>query len=163
MAAPDPVGLVRSYLDAFAGGDPDAIAAHVGEDFANDHRSTLGVSCRGRDEYRRRLPGFLAAFPGLRYEVLDLLADGDRVVVAYTMHAHPEGSALAVPGVMWFDIADGHIIRRVDLFDAGAVPSTSGDATNPALPRSGEDLCHMRIWEKSLTASVTDSPQTSHG
>ncbi len=124
MATPDPAGVVRSYLDAFADGDPDAIAAHVGVDFANDHRSTLGVSCRGRHEYRRRLPGFLAAFPGLRYEVIDILAAGDRVVVAYAMHAHPEGDPLVVPGVMWFDVEDGHITRRVDLFDSGAVPST---------------------------------------
>ena len=120
--AADPVGVVRSYLDAFAGRDPDAIAAHVDADFANDHRSTLGVSCRGRDEYRRRLPGFLAAFPGLRYEVIDLLAGGDRVVVAYTMHAALAAGPLAVPGVMWFDVHDGLITRRVDLFDAGAVP-----------------------------------------
>ena len=54
MGATDPVGVVRSYLDAFARGDADAIAVHVAADFANDHRSTLGVSGRGRDEYRRR-------------------------------------------------------------------------------------------------------------
>jgi predicted ester cyclase len=124
VTAADPAALVRSYLDAFAGGDADAIAAHVGADFANDHRSTLGVSCRGRDEYRRRLPGFLAAFPGLRYEVVDLLADGDRVVVAYTMHAVVGTGPLAVPGVMWFDVADGLIARRVDLFDGAAVPTS---------------------------------------
>ena len=122
--AADPVGVVRSYLDAFSGRDPDAIAAHVDADFVNDHRSTLGVSSRGRDEYRGRLPGFLAAFPGLRYEVIDLLAGGDRVVVAYTMHAAVAAGPLAVPGVMWFDVYDGLITRRVDLFDAGAVPPT---------------------------------------
>lgn len=127
MAVPetaDVVGVVRSYLDAFADGDADAIAAHVTADFANDHRSTLGVSCRGRDEYRRRLPGFLAAFPGLRYEVVDLLADGERVVVAYTMHAALDPGPLAVPGVMWFDLHDGLITRRVDLFDGAAIPTT---------------------------------------
>jgi len=122
-ASADPAGIVRSYLGAFSGGDPDAIAAHVGKDFANDHRSTLGASCRGRDEYRRRLPGFLAAFPGLHYEIIDVLVEGARVAVAYTMHATPEDGPLAVPGVMWFDLDDGLIIRRVDLFDSGAVAS----------------------------------------
>lgn len=112
--------VVRRYLDAFADGDADAIADHVSDAFVNEHRSALGVGCVGRDEYRRRLSGFLTAFPALRYEVLDVLTDGERVVVAYTMHAQPDGRTIAVPGVMWFDVDDGLITRRVDLFDSGA-------------------------------------------
>ena len=44
--------------------------------FVNDHASALGSRSEGRDEYRSRLPGFLARFPGIRYDVQQLVVDG---------------------------------------------------------------------------------------
>ena len=55
--------------------------------FVNDHASALGSGCVGRDEYRRRLPGFLASMPGLRYEAGEPIVDGDRVAAPYDLHA----------------------------------------------------------------------------
>ena len=40
--------------------------------------------------------------PGLRYEVEDVVADGDRVVAAYTLHTHVNDRDVAVRGVMRF-------------------------------------------------------------
>ena len=37
-----PEELTLSYLSSFAGGDPDAIAAHVAPGFVNEHASALG-------------------------------------------------------------------------------------------------------------------------
>jgi predicted ester cyclase len=122
------VGVAASYLASFASGDPDAVAAHVSADFVNDHRSALGASCQGRDEYRRRLPGFLAAFPGLHYEVLDLVAEGDRVAVAYTLVAAPGGTTVRVPGAMFLTVAHGQISRRVDTFDSLTFLRQTGQA-----------------------------------
>ena len=122
MSAPtDPArsaDVAASYLGSFAAGDPDVIAAHVTADFVNEHRSALGSSCHGRDEYRRRLPHFLARFPGLHYEVDDIIADGNRVAVSYTLVAVPDGTTIAVPGVMLLTVVDGRITRRVDTFDS---------------------------------------------
>ena len=112
------VDVAVAYLASFAAGDPDAIAAHVSADFVNEHRSALGASCRGRDEYRRRLPGFLAAFPGLHYEVLDVVAEGDRVAIAYTLVAAPGGTTVRVPGAMFLAVANGLITHRLDTFDS---------------------------------------------
>jgi hypothetical protein len=55
-SGPRPVDVVASYLGSFAAADPDVIADHVTADFVNEHRSALGSSCHGREEYRRRLP-----------------------------------------------------------------------------------------------------------
>ena len=125
---PGAAEVVASYLAAFAGGDPDAIAAHVTADFVNEHRSALGASCHGRDEYRRRLPAFLEAFPGLHYEIVDLVADGDRVAVAYTLLATPGGTPIRVPGAMFLTVVHGLVTHRLDTFDSLTYLRQTGQA-----------------------------------
>ena len=112
-----PRDIVSSYLAAFASGDPDRIASHVTEDFVNEQVSALGVGCVGRDEYRRRLSSFLADFRGLRYEVEDIVGDGDRVIAAYTLHASHSDHDIQIRGVMRFVIRDGAIAHRYDYWD----------------------------------------------
>jgi predicted ester cyclase len=98
--------LVRSYLASFASGDPDAVAAHVSDDFVNDHTAALGSGCVGVAEYRKRLPGFLAGFPGLSYLVDALIVDpdGTRAAATYRMTATSEGHPIGIRGCMVFEI-----------------------------------------------------------
>lgn len=138
--------VVRSYLGAFAVGDPDEIAGFVTDGFSNEHLSELGSGCEGRDEYRRRLPGFLSTFVDVRYTILEFgevhddglgdgvsdlghgvgdgfgdgdgHADGVEVVVRYRLEATFEGTAIDIPGMMWFTVDGGLIARRVDLWDS---------------------------------------------
>ncbi|MEO5840219.1 MAG: nuclear transport factor 2 family protein [Acidimicrobiales bacterium] len=114
----DPTVVARAYLDSFATGDPEAVAAHVTEDFVNEHTAALSSSCNGKAEYRRRLPDFLASFAGLHYEIEDVFADGDKVAAAYTMRATYEGHEIAVRGVMRMRIHKGLVAHRVDYYDA---------------------------------------------
>jgi steroid delta-isomerase-like uncharacterized protein len=117
---------VLAYLDALDSGDPDRIAACVTGDFHNEHTSALGHSLRGRDAYRERLPTFLGQFGGLRYEVEDLLVDGDRAAVAYRMTCRWRGDTAGTPaggvpvtirGMFRFRVAEGAIAHRVDYWD----------------------------------------------
>lgn len=124
--------IVRTYLASFATGDPDAVAACVTADFVNEHLSELGSGCVGRDEYRRRLPGFLSTFAGARYSVLTLAeivtpGAGD-VVVRYRFEATHEGAPIDIPGVMWFEVRDGLISRRADLWDSLTFLRQTGQA-----------------------------------
>ncbi len=112
-----PRDAASSYLAAFASGEPDQIAAHVTEDFVNEQVSALGVGCVGREEYRRRLSRFLADFRGLRYEIEDIVSDGDRVVVAYTMRATHSEHEVRMRGVMRFVVRDAMIAQRSDYWD----------------------------------------------
>ena len=107
-----------TVTEAVAAHVADAVAAHVAEDFRNEHTSALGSSSTGRDEYRRRLPGFLTSFPGLAYEVETVIADGSAVAVAYRMTATSDGHPIAVRGVMVFEVVDGLIARRTDYWDS---------------------------------------------
>lgn len=119
---------VERFLAALNAGDPDRIAACVTDDFHNEHTSTLGHSLRGRDAYRERLPLFLGQFTELRYDLEDLVVDGDRAAAAYRMScrwldapadeggtAHP----VTIRGVFRFRVADGAIAHRIDYWDSG--------------------------------------------
>jgi ketosteroid isomerase-like protein len=114
----DPAAVCVAYLAAFATGDPDLVVAHVAEDFVNEHTAALGEGSVGRDEYRRRLPGFLASMPGLAYEIEDVVSTRDRVMIAYTLHTRVNERDIAVRGVMRFLVHHGLITHRVDYWDS---------------------------------------------
>lgn len=118
------VAAVERYLAALNAADVDAIAACVGEDFVNEHTSAIGTSVRGRDAYRKRLPDFLGRFRGLHYEAEDVIADGERVAVPYTMTCNwrDEGGRehpVTIRGIFRFRVEDGVIVHRVDYWDSG--------------------------------------------
>jgi ketosteroid isomerase-like protein len=106
------------YLEAFSTGDADSVAAYVTDDFINEHTAALGAGCVGIHEYRQRLPGFLASMPGLRYEIEDVVADGNRVCAAYTLRTTANDRPIAVRGVMRFLVRDGRIAHRIDYWDS---------------------------------------------
>lgn len=113
-----PADVCRSYLESFATGEPDRIAAHVADGFVNEHTAALGSGCTGRDEYRRRLPGFIASMPGLRYEIERQICEGDQVANAYTLHATVNGRAISVRGMMRITVRDGLVQDRTDYWDS---------------------------------------------
>ena len=124
--------IVTTYLASFATGNADAVARCVTDDFVNEHLSELGSSCEGRDEYRRRLPGFLGTFVGARYTVVALAEvsspDDQDVVVRYRFEATHEAMPISIPGIMWFTIRDGLIARRTDLWDSLTFLRQTGQA-----------------------------------
>ena len=113
-----PAEVVRGYLAAFGTGDPERVAAFVTDDFVNEHTAAMGNGCVGKDEYRRRLPGFLSAMPGVRYDVADVIADGDRVAAAYTLRTTVNDQPIAIRGVMWFQVRGEQIAKRTDYWDS---------------------------------------------
>lgn len=118
IGSSEAAGVVRSYLASFAKGDPDAIAAHVAPGFVNDHASALGARSVGRDEYARRLPGFLASFRDVRYTIESVIAEGADVAVAYRVTATSDDRPIDIRGAMFMTVRDGLIVRRTDYWDA---------------------------------------------
>ena len=125
---PTPAAVCVGYLQAFASSDPDAVASFVTHDFVDEHTAALGSGCEGIEEYRRRLPGFLASMPGLRYDVEDVIADGDRVWAAYTLRTTANDRPIAVRGVMRFVVRDGRIAHRIDYWDSLVFKQQAGMA-----------------------------------
>lgn len=134
----NPEETVRSFLAAFSSGDIDLITGHVTEDFINEHTAALGLGSVGRDTYRERLPTFLADMVDLRYEVEDVVVDGDRAAAFYTMSARWQGdAAFSVRGVQRCVVADGRIGRRTDYWDSAVFLTQVSDEAREALARFG--------------------------
>ena len=114
----DPRTTAERYLAALSSSDADAAVALVTDDFVNEHTSELGSGLRGRAAYAERLPGFLAQFAALHYEVLDTIVEDDRVAIRYRMTANCDGHPIDIPGVMLFRVADGLIAQRTDVWDS---------------------------------------------
>ncbi|MDJ0767658.1 MAG: nuclear transport factor 2 family protein [Ilumatobacter sp.] len=114
----DTVARARSYLAALSGGDAGAVAALVTDDFVSEHLSAIGTGSRGRGDYLARLPAFLAQFVDLRYEVIDTVAEGDRVAARYRLTATFDGHPIDIPGVMLLTVRDGLIAHRIDVWDS---------------------------------------------
>ena len=113
-----PSEVCLGYLAAFATADPERVVAFVTEGFVNEHTAALGSGCVGRNEYAARVPGFLASMPGLTYEVEDVLADGERVAVAYTLRTTVNDRPIRVRGVMRFRVEGDLIAQRTDYWDS---------------------------------------------
>ena len=113
-----PAEVCQAYLAAFATANPDTVTALVTDDFVNEHTAALGSGCEGKAEYASRVPGFLASMPGLRYDVEDVVADGPRVMAAYTLHTTVNDRPIAVRGVMRFRVEGELIAHRVDYWDS---------------------------------------------
>jgi len=109
--------LVLSYLDAFASGDPDAITAHVSDDFENIQVGVLGTGCTGKEAYRERLKNFLSDFTGLKYHAEALIVDGDDVAAPYRMSFIQNEQSFDIQGVMVLRVRDGRIAVRKDYWD----------------------------------------------
>jgi steroid delta-isomerase-like uncharacterized protein len=139
MSAQDNKAIVEGMFDAWNRGDFDSIEGILSSDFVN-HNPTpmLGI---GRDR-----AGILAAmryirqgFPDAQAEVLNVVAEGDKVVIHDRVTGTHEAEFFGVPATgrqaTWefiyiFRIADGRIAERWGILDVtglmqqlGAVPT----------------------------------------
>ncbi len=70
------------------------------------------------EDYKKGMVVFHRAFPDLHFTIEDLIAEGDKAVVHWTLHAThsgeyqgypPSGKAITVTGISIFRLADGKI------------------------------------------------------
>lgn len=98
-----------------ANGNPASVAAMVHPDFVG-HLGNGEV--RTFESLQRDVIEFQRALGGLREEIEDMIAEGDRVAVRYTMYAahtgvfqgrKPTGAPIKISGIEIFRIRDGKI------------------------------------------------------
>ncbi len=135
MSAAEHKALVRRFVDEFWSGGNLAAADDLMPPDAVVHEPVAGTP----GDLKAVAAAIRAAFPDWHSTVEEMLADGDRVVERWTGRGThqgefqgiaPTGKRVAVPGVVFYRIADGRIAEFRDQFDRmslmqqlGAVPS----------------------------------------
>jgi predicted ester cyclase len=107
--------LVRSlYEDCINGRDLDRLDALIAPDFTGARGE------RGPREFRATIEAVLTGFPGVRFEVHDLIGEGDRVAVRWTFRAvhggrfagiQPSHAEVTQEGNVIYQLRDGRIVR----------------------------------------------------
>jgi steroid delta-isomerase-like uncharacterized protein len=96
MSGEENKAVVRRFLElVIDAGDMGAADAVCAEDFAW-HGVGVG-DLRGLATIKQAIAPFFTAFPDLRVEIHDLLADGDKVVARYVWRGTQRGEFFGVP------------------------------------------------------------------
>jgi steroid delta-isomerase-like uncharacterized protein len=135
----------RSYFDAVARRDPDAMAEHWREDGVDDLVPVRPL--RGRDEIAAFFRGLFAAVPDIEMTVTRVVAGETQAAVEWRMTGNftgapfegidPTGRHLEVRGVDLLEIEDDLIVGNTAYYDAmsfarqiGLMPPENSSAEN---------------------------------
>lgn len=144
----DSRGLVRRSFKEIEQPGSEDLAALVHPEFRNWETDGSAADLRGPESMRAAVEMLNRAFSGLRYEILELIAEGDVVAVRTVMHGvhtgpmrnlAPTSKAFAQSQSHWYRVRDGrlaeHWATRDDLgflHQVGAAPGARVGATDPS-------------------------------
>jgi ketosteroid isomerase-like protein len=105
--------LVRRYLEILSGGALEKLDEVIAPDFV-DRTPGASTQTRGPEAIRESQRRARELFQDIRYTAEDLIAEGDRIAVRYTVRATRigpggGGKPVEVTGVTLFRVADGRI------------------------------------------------------
>jgi steroid delta-isomerase-like uncharacterized protein len=139
-----------SLIEALNTRDLGLWSRHLAEDYTAEHPGVSVLLDKSRSiAYHQR---FVTAFPDIRFEVLGVIAEGDRVLVQWTgSGTHTERLAtitgqtipptrrrVRVPGVMLAEVREGKISRGWFYWDQLAFLAQLGLTEQPGLFLSAE-------------------------
>ena len=117
--------LVRRFIDEiFVATNSGAVEELVAPDFVSH---TWGFTEDGRERLRATTERMATTLRDIRFDLEDVVTDGDRVVVRLTSSATPTGDFMGVPAagrpyrigeIHWFRVADGRIAEHWHQHDA---------------------------------------------
>jgi steroid delta-isomerase-like uncharacterized protein len=120
--------IAREYFEALGRAERDAQQRYYAADAAVEIHGVTGAV--GRDEMVAFFAGLFDAFPDWRFDILDILAEGDRAAVRWHAHAtfagpgnfmgfEPNGARIDIEGVDLVRVRDGRI-AAIDAYMNGA-------------------------------------------
>jgi steroid delta-isomerase-like uncharacterized protein len=93
MSAAENKALVRRFVDAWNSGDLAAMTACMAPDMVHYSRGEV----LSAETVTGAMAGVMNAFPGLRIDVEDMVAEGDKVASLLTLRATHAGTFMGVP------------------------------------------------------------------
>lgn len=125
MSVEENKSIARAYFEAFANEDLAWIDEHIAPDFVR-HDPGLPFEVRDPEGVRHLNSVLLTAFPDLRLDIEDVVAEGDKVLVRLTLRAthqgefmdnSPTGKEVEVPVLDLFRITDGRLAEHWAMID----------------------------------------------
>ena len=107
MAMDNNKDVVQRFVrEVLAGGQLDRIDELVAPGYVN---RAFGV---GLDAFKGMLADLSAALPDRRFDIEDLIADGDAVVIRFTSEMRDgNGKTISLRGLTFYRLADGKIVE----------------------------------------------------
>lgn len=150
--ASDTASVARSYFEAIAEQDLDAMVAHWEPGGTGEIHGLVALTAP--DSYREWFGNLFRAFPDMRFEILDLVADGDKAAVRWHATATfdgparfegmlPTGETVDITGCDVVTVREGRIQRNEAYMNGAQMAQQLG-----ALPPSGS------FQERAMTAAL---------
>ncbi|MDX2284929.1 MAG: ester cyclase [Bacteroidia bacterium] len=104
------------------------IEAYLADDYV--YHGMGGMTAHAPQGFKTAIAGFHAAIPDLKSEILDMVAEGDRLVIRFSFTGTHRGEFLGFPasgaplrfeGMIMRRFADGKVAEDWDYFDFPAV------------------------------------------
>ena len=107
MATNNNKDVVQRFVkEVLAGGQLDRIDELVAPGYVN---RAFGA---GLEAFKGMLAGLSAALPDRRFDIEDLVADGDAVVIRFTSEMRDgNGKTISLRGLTFYRLADGKIVE----------------------------------------------------
>jgi steroid delta-isomerase-like uncharacterized protein len=86
---------MRRWIDAWNEGNVDAVDEFVSDAYVRHDPNAPEV--RGPEAEKQLMSMYLSAFPDLRFAIEDMVAEGDKVVLRYTIRGTHKGELMGIP------------------------------------------------------------------
>lgn len=107
--------IVRDFISAWQRLNPSELAGYFSEDGVYHNMPSAAVV--GRDNIEQFIAGFISQWESTDWEVINLLANGDRVMVERLDKTVVAGRPVNLPCFGYFELSDGKIKLWRDYFD----------------------------------------------
>jgi steroid delta-isomerase-like uncharacterized protein len=121
--------ILREFMDeVWNAGDVDAVDRFLAEQYTifSDPGDRWDGQTLSRDGFKQRLVASRAPFPDLNFDVTDVISEGDRVAISWTMRGTqtgamgerpPSGRAINAQGMTIYYFVDGRIVGHRQVVD----------------------------------------------
>ena len=108
---------IRDFIEAWSRLDPEELASYFSEDGVYHNMPTGPVA--GRENVKKMIAGFIAAWTETQWDVVHLISSGDVVIAERLDRTKAGDKAVDLPCTGVFEMENGKIKVWRDYFDLG--------------------------------------------
>jgi predicted SnoaL-like aldol condensation-catalyzing enzyme len=125
VRAMEPKTVVRRFIEEYQNGADERALAELIDPDVVDHSRPPGIA-PGAEGVRQQFEGFRAAFAGFRAEILDMIAEDDKVVTRKVFHGRDQsGAEVEIHVIDIVRVSDGRIVEHWNLVQPPRAVSAS--------------------------------------